>query len=95
MILRRSEFVHVLELGGASALAIHAVTQMRVTVTPDVARLIGCFDEPRELEATLPRLHKVLDCDAATLRACILMLLERGILSDQTAEAERKRPGAS
>jgi FkbH-like protein len=90
MILRRSEFVHVLELGGASALAIHAVTQMRVTVTPDVARLIGCFDEPRELEATLPRLHKVLDCDAATLRACILMLLERGILSDQTAEAERE-----
>ena len=33
----------------------------------------------------MPRLHKVLDCDAATLRACILMLLERGILSDQNA----------
>jgi FkbH-like protein len=90
LILHRSEFVHVFELGGASALAIHAVTQMRVTVTPDVARLIGCFDEPHELETMLPRLNRVFGSDEATLRACVLMLLERGILSDQTAEAERE-----
>lgn len=90
MILRRSDFVHLLELGGTSVLAIHAVTQMRVTVTNEVARLIAWFDTPAELEAALPQLAKAFGSDETTVRDCVLMLVERGILSNCTAEAERE-----
>jgi len=90
MILRRSEFVHLLDLGGTSTLAIHAVTQMRVTVTNEVARLIGWFDKPAEFDAALPQLSALFGTDEATVRACVLMLLERGVLSDRTAAAERE-----
>lgn len=88
MTLRRSEFVHMLDLG-QGALAVHAVTQMRVTVTADVARLIDWFDQPRDLETTLPQLRESFGSDAATIRACVAMLVERGILSDQSPDAER------
>ncbi len=89
MILRRSEFVHLLDVAGTSVLAIHAVTQMRVSVTPQVARLIAWFDQPRDLEPALPDLVAALGSDEPTIRACVRMLVERGILSEQTPEAER------
>ncbi|WP_428488359.1 HAD-IIIC family phosphatase [Rhodopila sp.] len=88
--MRRSAFVHLLDLAGASTLAIHAVTQMRVTVTSDVVRLIRWFDQPVELETALSELAEALGSDPATVRACALMLLERGILSDLTAEQEHQ-----
>ena len=85
MILRRSEFVHLIDLPGGNALAIHAVTQARLPVTAEVARLITAFDRPRELETAAA----TFGADPATVRACALMLLDRGFLSDQTAETER------
>jgi FkbH-like protein len=88
MFLRRSGFVHLIDLGASSVLAIHAVTQMRVSVTPDVARLIRWFDQPRALDAELPNLAAALGADAATVHACALMLIDRGILTEQTAEQE-------
>ncbi len=89
MILRRSAFSHLVTLGDASTLAIHAITQVRVTVTAEVGRLIGWFDQPLGLEAALPRLAAAFGYDEPTLRACILSLLERGILTEQSAEEER------
>ena len=90
MILRRSVFVHLLDVAEDSVLVIHAVTQVRLSVTTEVARLISWFDQPRALETALPGLAHVFNADEATVRACALMLLERGILSDRTAEAERE-----
>jgi hypothetical protein len=88
MVLRRSGFVHLLDLAGGTVLAVHAITQMRVTVTQDVARLIRWFDTPRSLEAELPELQASLGADGATIHACTRMLLDRGILTEQTQEAE-------
>jgi hypothetical protein len=90
MILRRSEYLHVLELSGATAVVIHAVTQMRVTVTADVAALIGFFDEPHELQTALLQLSERFGFDEATLHACLMMLLERGVLTDQSSEVEHQ-----
>jgi hypothetical protein len=89
MILRRSEFVHLVPVGDARVLAIHAITQLRVTITPETVRLIGWFDQPLELASALPHLAASLQQDQATIQSCALMLLGRGILSAETAEQER------
>ena len=88
MILRRSSFVHLLPLGEASVLAIHAVTQSRLPLTAEMAGLIGCFDQAVALEGALPRLATQFAVDEPTLRACVAMLLDRGLLTGQSAEAE-------
>jgi FkbH-like protein len=88
MTLRRSTFVHLLDLTPASAVAIHAVTQMRLPVTRDVAVLIAWFDQPRDREAAIPALATALRCDEATIGSCVRLLLDRGVLTEQPPEAE-------
>jgi FkbH-like protein len=88
MTLRRSTFVHLLDLTPASAIAIHAVTQMRLPVTREVAVLIAWFDQPRDREAAIPALARTLGCDQATIGTCLRLLLDRGVLTDQPPEAE-------
>jgi FkbH-like protein len=88
IVLRQSGFVHLLDLGPDRVLAMHAVTQMRITVTPSVGRLIRFFGEPHALESALPQLETALDADAATIRACATSLLDRGILTTRTAAEE-------
>jgi len=62
---------------------------VRLAVTAQVARLIAWFDAPTELAAALPRLAAELGHDQATVRACALMLLDRGVLTDRRADDER------
>ena len=89
MILRRSSFIHLLPVGDSGTLAIHAVTQTRLPVTADIVRLIACFDRPVDLAAALPRLIAQFGADEPTLHACLMMLLDRGILSTQTEADEQ------
>jgi FkbH-like protein len=88
MPLRRSSFVHLLPLNDSITLGIHAVTQLRVTVTPQVAQLICWFDQPQDLDTALPALAAQFGHEQATLRGCIAMLLDRGFLTDQMPEQE-------
>jgi FkbH-like protein len=88
VVLRRSDFVHLIPVASGSVLAIHAVTQHRTTVTPEVARLIGWFDTPTDLAAALPALAAAFPYPPETLRACADLLLAQGILTEQTAEQE-------
>jgi hypothetical protein len=88
IVLRQSGFVHLLDLGPTRVLAMHAVTQMRLTVTPSVAHLIRFFAEPHAFEAALPHLEAALDADATTIGACATALLDRGILTTRTHAEE-------
>src|ERR1700761_4884868 len=87
-ILRQSSFVHLLDLGPNQVLAVHALTQMRLTVTPAVACLIRFFSEPLALDAVLPQLESAFGADATTIRAALSSLLDRGILTALTAAEE-------
>ncbi len=88
VVLRRSRFVHLIDLGPTRVLAVHAITQTRLTVTHPVAQLIRFFDQPNSLEIVLPQLASELELDSATIRTCAAMLLDRGILTDRTPEEE-------
>src|ERR1700678_583092 len=88
MILRRSRFTHVVALGGGRVLILHAVTQLRLAVDGEVERLLGCFDEPRSLPEDFPDLSRVVGYDVPTLAGCVAALLERGFLSEKTADKE-------
>jgi FkbH-like protein len=89
MILRRSPFVHLLPLDDGGVLAIHAISQTRLPLTAEMGRLIDHFDRPLTLTEALPRLKTQFNTDEPTLRACLTMLLDRGILSSQTAAEEQ------
>ena len=88
-ILRRSPFVHLLPLEDGGILAIHAVTQTRLPLTADMGRLIDHFETPQTLAEALPSLTARFGTDEPTLCACLTMLLDRGILSSQSAAAEQ------
>jgi hypothetical protein len=61
VVLRRSGFVHLVDLGPNRMLAVHAITRMRLTVTHPVARLIRFFDQPHPLEIVLSQLASELE----------------------------------
>jgi hypothetical protein len=88
MILRRSRFTHVVALGGGRVLILHAATQLRLALDGEVERLLGCFDQPRSLPEYFPDLSRVVGYDVAALAGCVAALLERGFLSEKTADEE-------
>ena len=76
MILRLSQFAHLLPVADGRVLVIHAITHMRLVADKDLAEMIEYFREPRELSPDGP--------GAAGFAA----LIERGILTDKTPEEE-------
>jgi len=88
MILRRSQFVHIIPLANERVLVAHALTQLRLGVDREVERLIGWFDQPRDLAEALPELMRQSGYDKEILAGCIGSLLERGVLTQLTMEAE-------
>jgi FkbH-like protein len=89
MPLRRSSFVHLLRLDGEVVLAVHAITQARVTISPDVARIIAWFDTPSDPGVALPALLAMLPVGADAIRACLSTLIQCGLLTEQTEDEER------
>lgn len=88
MLLRRSCFVHLLDLPSGIVLALHAVRHLRLTVTAEVAAVIRAFDGPRHPDAALADLSARLGAEEAPLRGCLTLLVEQGILTAQSAEDE-------
>ena len=56
--------------------------------TREVERLLGCFDQPRSLPEDFAELSRVVGYDVPTLAGCVAALLERGFLTEKTAEEE-------
>lgn len=88
MILRRSRFVHLVPLENERVLVLHALTHLRLGVDREVERLISWFDQPRELAEALRDLTRQSGYDKETLAGCIGSLVERGVLTQLTQEAE-------
>jgi FkbH-like protein len=82
MPLRKSSFVHLLPVGEDRVLVLHAITHLRLVVDRDLAEMIAFFDTPREIPAALEA------------SAGFQPLVERGILTEQSAEDELAAYGA-
>ncbi len=89
MILRRSGFVHLIPLNEGGVLALHAVTQVRMNLSAELAGLLSSFDRPLDLDTALPGLAARFGHDEVTLRDCALWLLQNGLLTDRSTEDER------
>jgi FkbH-like protein len=88
MLLRRSQFAHVVSLGDGRVLILHGITQLRLAVDAEVRRLLDCFDQPRSLPEDFAELSRFVGYDVHTLAGCVAALLERGFLSDKNPEEE-------
>ncbi len=76
MILRLSQFAHLLPVADGRVLVIHAISHMRLVADEGLAEIIEFFREPREVDAEGP--------GASGFAA----LIERGILTDKTPDEE-------
>jgi FkbH-like protein len=86
--LRRSNFVHTLQLGNGRALVIHALSQLRLPVDAEIVRLISWFDGERAFPDSFPDLTQLMGYDAQTVAGCLAALVERGILTEKSEEQE-------
>jgi FkbH-like protein len=74
MLLRLSRFIHLLPLGEDRVLVVDAISHVRLTVNNEIATIIHRFATPTEVPAPAQGL--------------LAQLIERGILTDKTPEAE-------
>ncbi len=88
MRLRRSSFVHQIEVGSNSVLLIHAISQLRMKVDDELGRLMSFFSTWREFPAAFAEIRTLLPYDDQILAATVSALHERGLLTDKGAEEE-------
>ncbi|MGD0142687.1 MAG: HAD-IIIC family phosphatase [Rhizomicrobium sp.] len=88
MTLRRSNFVHTLQLGSGRALVIHALSQLRLPVDADIVRLLQWFDRERAFPDSMAPLAQQMGYDEKTVAGCLAALVERGVLTEKSEEQE-------
>ncbi len=87
-VIRRSAYVHVVRLGEGRALAVHAVTQLRLAIDLEVAGIIDWFAAPRRMPAEIGALLALHPIDPGVLAGCLATLMEHGVLTDKDPAAE-------
>ena len=67
---------------------LHAVNQLRLTVDPVVADILGWFETPRDMPGEVDALLQRHAIDPEVLAGCLATLMERELLTDKDATAE-------
>ena len=88
MLIRTSAYVHLTPLDAERVLVLHAVSQLRLVVDRQVGEILGWFAEPRDMPGAMPDLLASHPFDAETLAGALAALMERSVLTGETAEAE-------
>ena len=88
MLIRTSAYVHLTPLEGERVLVLHAVSQLRLVVDRQVGQILTWFAEPRDMPAQMPELLERHSFDAEILAGALAALMERGVLTGETADAE-------
>ena len=88
MRLRKSSFVHQIEVGPNSVLLIHAVSQLRMKVDDELGRLMRFFSEWREFPAAFAEIRTLLPYEDQILAGTVGALHERGLLTDKGVQEE-------
>jgi FkbH-like protein len=88
MRLRKSSFVHQIEVGRNSVLLVHAISQLKLKVDDELARLMTYFSEWREFPSAFAEIAKLLPYDEQVQAGVIGALRERGLLTEKCPEEE-------
>jgi FkbH-like protein len=88
MIFQRSRFVHLLPLPGGRSLAVHAVSQVRITADAELTKVLGYFESPRRLPDDLDGLLPLVPYDAEVLVKCLAALHEAALITHLTPQDE-------
>jgi FkbH-like protein len=87
MRLRKSSFVHQIDVGPNSVLLVHAISQLKLKVDDELGRLMRFFSEWREFPQAFPEVRALLPYDDEIVAKTVNALRERGLLTEQ-GEAE-------
>src|ERR1700744_4042130 len=88
MRLRKSSFVHQIDVGPNSVLLIHAISQLKLKVDDELGRLMRYFSEWRQFPQAFPELKALLPYEDEIVAGTVNALRERGLLTEQGVEEE-------
>jgi FkbH-like protein len=88
MRLRKSSFVHQITVGSNGVLLVHAISQQKLKVDDELARLMTYFSEGREFPAAFAEVRKLLPYDDQIIAGTISALHERDFLTEKSEEEE-------
>jgi FkbH-like protein len=88
MLIRRSSYIHLTPLDAQKVLVVHAISQLRLVVEPDVAAIIAWFDTPRDMPGEMGVLSALHQFEGDVLAGCLATLMEHGVLTDKDPAAE-------
>jgi FkbH-like protein len=86
--LRKSSFVHQIRVAPNAVLVIHAISQLRLKVDDELARLMSYFSEWREFPAAFAEIARLLPYEEQILAATVGALHERNLLTERSADEE-------
>jgi len=86
--VRASRYVHIVRLAEGRALAVHALSQLRLSIDAEVAAIIDWFVTPRLMPNEMGSLLALHAIEADVLAGCLATLMEQGILTDKDPKAE-------
>jgi FkbH-like protein len=88
MRLRKSSFVHQIDVGPNSVLLIHAISQLKLKVDDELGRLMRYFSEWRQFPQAFRELKGLLPYEDEIVAGTVNALRERGLLTEQGVEEE-------
>src|ERR1700733_3934994 len=88
MLLRRSRFVHLIPVGEAGTLVVHAMSHLRFVVDSTVVSVVDYFDVTRRMPDDLSALVERIGAEQSVIVSCIASLMERDVLTQKDAETE-------
>jgi FkbH-like protein len=88
MRLRKSSFVHQIDVGPNNVLLVHAISQLKLKVDDELGRLMRHFSDWREFPLDFAEVRKLLPYEDQIIAGTINALRERELLTDKSAEEE-------
>jgi FkbH-like protein len=88
MRLRKSSFVHQIPVGPGNVLLVHAISEQKLKVDEELARLMTYFSEWREFPGAFADIAKLLPYDERVQAGVIGALRERDLLTEKSPEEE-------
>lgn len=96
MILRRSRFLHLIPVGDARVLVVHAMSQVRLPADPAIAAMLSYFEEPREFPGAFDEIAALMpDVPREAIEVTVVDLFQREFLTPKTPDEEIATIGAS